>query len=84
MKYPYLLFDADDTLFDFPKASSLAFSVLCKEQDIPDTAYTRQLYHQINTELWAAFDRREVSKEFVVLERFVRFLSALGLDRSAA
>ena len=84
MKYPYLLFDADDTLFDFPKASSLAFSVLCKEQDIPDTAYTRQLYHQINAELWAAFDRREVSKEFVVLERFVRFLSALGLDRSAA
>ncbi len=22
MKYEYLLFDADDTLFDFPKASS--------------------------------------------------------------
>ena len=27
MQYPYLLFDADDTLFDFPKASARAFSV---------------------------------------------------------
>lgn len=26
MNYPYLLFDADDTLFDFQKASTRAFS----------------------------------------------------------
>ena len=76
MKYPYLLFDADDTLFDFPKASSNAFTVLCQTHGIPDTPDVRQLYHEINAELWAAFDRGEVTKEFLTVERYVRFLSA--------
>ena len=78
MKYPYLLFDADDTLFDFPRASARAFSFMCGRHGIPDTPEVRQLYHQINLKLWAAFDRGEVSKEFVILERYVRFLGALG------
>ncbi|MBR5472275.1 MAG: YjjG family noncanonical pyrimidine nucleotidase [Oscillibacter sp.] len=81
MKYPYLLFDADDTLFDFPKASSNAFTVLCQTHDIPDTPDVRQLYHEINAELWAAFDRGEVTKEFLTVERYVRFLNALALNR---
>lgn len=84
MKYPYLLFDADDTLFDFPQASYRAFTVLCETHDIPDTPETRALYHDINHELWQAFDRGEVTKDFVTLERFVRFLRALGLDRNPA
>ena len=37
MKYSYLLFDADDTLFDFPRASARAFSIMCSLHNIPDT-----------------------------------------------
>jgi len=81
MKYPYLLFDADDTLFDFPKASSRAFSVMCAANGIPDTPEVYQLYHNINKALWRAFDRGEVTKDFVTHERYVRFLKALELDR---
>ena len=84
MKYPYLLFDADDTLFDFPKASSRAFEVMCRIHDIPYTPETYSLYHGINVELWAAFDRSEVTKDFVTLERYVRFLKALNLKRDPA
>ena len=84
MKYTHLLFDADDTLFDFSKASSRAFSILCERQDIPDTPETRQLYHTINHELWTAFDRGEVTKEYLTLERFIRFIRALNLTRDAA
>ena len=80
MKYSYLLFDADDTLFDFPRASARAFSIMCSLHNIPDTPDVYQIYHQINLELWAAFDRGEVSKEFVTLERYVRFLQAIGSD----
>ena len=80
MKYPYLLFDADDTLFDFPKASARAFTLMCQTHGIPDTPEVRQLYHDINRELWDAFDRGEVSKEYVTLERYVRLLQALGLE----
>lgn len=81
MKYPYLLFDADDTLFDFPKASHHAFSLLCANQNIPDTPDVRECYHRINAELWAAFDRGEITKEQVVVGRFVRFLQEIGLER---
>ena len=52
---------------------------MCRADGIPDTEESRQLYHTINLELWAAFDRGEVSKEYVTLERFVRFLRALDL-----
>lgn len=84
MKYPYLLFDADDTLFDFSKASSRAFSIMCQANDIPDTPTVYQLYHEINAVLWRAFDRGEVNKDFVTHERYVRFLKALELNRDPA
>lgn len=84
MNYPYLLFDADDTLFDFPRASARAFSIMCRTHGIPDTPEVRRLYHEINQVLWAAFDRGEVTKEFLTLERYIRFLKALELDRDPA
>lgn len=84
MRFPYLLFDADDTLFDFPKASSRAFAAMCLAHNIPDTPEVRQLYHDINRVLWDSFDRGEVTKDFVTLERFVRFFHALGLERDPA
>ena len=84
MNYEYLLFDADDTLFDFPKASSRAFEKMCRAHDIPYTPENYRLYHEINVELWAAFDRGELTKEYITLERYVRFLGFLGLDRDPA
>nr|WP_325259429.1 YjjG family noncanonical pyrimidine nucleotidase [uncultured Oscillibacter sp.] len=84
MNYSYLLFDADDTLFDFPKASDQAFHQMCALHEIPYTPERHQMYHEINLELWAAFDRGEVTKEFVTLERYVRFLKALNLERDPA
>ena len=83
MKYPYLLFDADDTLFDFPRASSRAFSIMCRKNGVPDYPETYQLYQEINLVLWEAFNRGEITKEFLTLERYVRFLKSLGLDRDA-
>ena len=84
MKYRYLLFDADDTLFDFPRASLESFASMCQSNNIPYTSENYQLYYNINHALWAAFDRGEVTKEYLTLERYVRFLAALGLNRDAA
>lgn len=84
MKYPYLLFDADDTLFDFPRASARAFSIMCGHHGIPDTPEVFQLYFQINQDLWDAFDRGEVTKEFISLERYVRFLRMMGSSADPA
>jgi len=84
MKYRYLMFDADDTLFDFHQASLEAFATMCRNNDIPNTPEVYQIYYDINHALWAAFDRGEITKEYLTLERYVRFLAALGLDRDAA
>ena len=84
MKYRYLLFDADDTLFNFHQASLEAFATMCRHNDIPNTPEVYQTYYDINHALWAAFDRGEVTKEYLTLERYVRFLAALGLERDAA
>lgn len=81
MKYPYLLFDADDTLFDFQASSSRAFDTMCRMNGIPNTPDVYQLYHEINAVLWRAFDRGEVSKDYVTHERYIRFLKALELER---
>ena len=39
MKYPYLLLDADNTLFDFDAGNRHAFHEVCARYDIPDTRY---------------------------------------------
>lgn len=81
MRFRYLLFDADDTLFDFPKSAAQAFSVMCQSNDIPETPETYQLYDAINAVLWAEFEQGKISKDFVTHERYVRFLRHLNLNR---
>jgi 2-haloacid dehalogenase len=79
--YPYLLFDADDTLFDFGAANARAFHAVCRECEIPDTPENFALYESCNNALWHAFDRGEVTKDFLVVERFRLFLAKIGLNR---
>ena len=82
--YSYLLFDADNTLFAFDAANRNAFHAVCRQCDIPDTDETFALYERCNNAMWAAFDRGECTKDFLVVERFRRFLEGMALDRDPA
>ncbi len=82
--FPFLLFDADNTLFDFDAGNRSAFHQVCLTFDLPDSDELFQLYEHCNNAMWAAFDRGECTKDFLVVERFRRFLSAAGLDRDPA
>ena len=62
MKYPYLLLDADNTLFDFDAGNRHAFHEVCARYDIPDTEESFQCYKRCNNAMWAAFDRGECTK----------------------
>ena len=81
MKYPILLFDADDTLFDFPAASAQAFDAMCRANDIPNTPVTHMRYCGINDSLWWRFHRGEITKDYLTLRRYALWLEALGLNR---
>ena len=82
MKYPYLLLDADNTLFDFDAGNRHAFHEVCARYDIPDTDESFLCYERCNNAMWTAFDRGECTKDFLVVERFRLFLKEMGLDRN--
>ncbi|NLU24864.1 MAG: noncanonical pyrimidine nucleotidase, YjjG family [Clostridiales bacterium] len=84
IRYPYVLLDADNTLFDFDTGNRNAFRAVCETQDIPDTDENFALYETCNNAMWAAFDRGECTKDFIVIERFRIFLNKLGLRRDPA
>lgn len=83
-RYEYLLFDADNTLFDFEAANHNAFAKTCEYCGLTYTGELYEFYESINRPLWHQLDRGEVTKEFLVVERFRRFLAAMGIDRDPA
>ena len=78
MKYPYLLFDADNTLFDFDAAEKNAHRQVCGKHRLSFTEEGYALYRRCNAQLWQDFDRGLCSKEFLLTERFRRYLSLTG------
>lgn len=78
MKYPYLLFDADNTLFDFDGAERAAHLALCETFGLAFSEEGYRLYHRCNAELWRDFDQGRCTKEFLLVERFRRYLALTG------
>ena len=83
-RYPYLLFDADNTLFDFEAANHNAFAKVCEYCGLAYSEELYEFYESINRPLWHQLDLGEVTKDFLVVERFRRFLAQKGIDRDPA
>ncbi len=83
-KYKAILFDADNTLFDFDTAEKNALeNTLCSfginiSQDI------LILYHEINASLWRKLEKNQIEREKLKTERFRLLLSKIGLDEKQA
>ena len=84
MRYDYLLFDADNTLFDFDQAEERALQATLEFFGYPLDSDTRELYRTINRVLWRRLDLGEISREALVVERFALFDRAMGGSRDAA
>ncbi len=79
MTYTYLLFDADDTLFDFHKSSENAFLVAMKENGVAADLTLYDRYAAINLALWKRFEKGEISKEELLVKRFRDFFEDAAL-----
>ena len=82
-KYDVFLVDADNTLLDFHKSAMLAirdtfehFGVECKEE------YLKK-YEIFNESLWQKLERKELTREELMNNRFSWFFQEIGLTRSA-
>lgn len=77
-RYPFVLFDADHTLYDFDLAEHKALQKVLLQRGYPATREAEEQYCSINRALWARFDRGEIAREDLVVERFARFTQWLG------
>jgi 2-haloacid dehalogenase len=84
LNYPWLLFDADGTLFDYESAERKALAATFQDAGLPFLPGALDTYRAINAELWAAFERGEISQPDLHLARFRRTLDALSLQADVA
>lgn len=75
--YDFILFDADNTLFDFDSAEHLALRKVLEDRGLPYNAEIEERYLAFNRPLWQANDRGEVTFEFLTVERFRLLLDSL-------
>ena len=82
-KYKYLLFDNDGTLMDFKKNEEYALEIAYKlsgaHNEVPYSENVLRLYSEINDLWWKKLERKECTREELMLGRFKDFLIALGV-----
>ena len=81
MKYKVILFDADETLFDFKKAEKEAFKNTMIEFGVSyDESYHFNIYKEINTAIWKELEEGLITQEKLKTERFRRFIEKIEMD----
>lgn len=81
MNYQVIIFDADETLFDFKKSEREAFKNTMLEFGFQyDENYHLKIYHVINKAIWKEFEEGLITQEKLKVERFKRLSSKLDID----
>lgn len=78
MKYTWLLFDADDTLFDFPRAEANALKWTLEQAGLPFETPYFEIYSRHNLAVWKEFERGEVTSAELRTRRFRLFFDEVG------
>lgn len=81
MKYELIIFDADDTLFDFHKGEEQALIRIKSHYgiDYDQTEYINE-YRVINKKVWDEFERELITAEELKIERHRRLFEKLGVS----
>ena len=80
MKYAIILFDADETLFDFKKSERDAFKNTMLEFNIDyDENHHLRIYHDINAAIWKEFEEGLITQQKLKVERFKRLSDRLNI-----
>ena len=77
-RYNYVLFDADNTLFDFDRAERRALQQALEDRGYPFDTLTEGLYLAINRVLWRRFDLGTIGREELARSRFHFFSQVKG------
>ncbi|MDX8335981.1 HAD family hydrolase [Candidatus Cetobacterium colombiensis] len=81
MKYKVLIFDADDTLFDFKASEREALEKTLIGYDIDYSEdYHLKIYKDINGKIWKELEEGKITQSELKVERFRRYCGHLNLD----
>ena len=83
MRYDILLWDVDGTLMNFKRAEAKALSQSLEEVGVEPTDELIDEYSRINIPYWKRLETGELTKEEVLLGRFVEFFDKMGLEAEA-
>ncbi|MEN8221961.1 MAG: YjjG family noncanonical pyrimidine nucleotidase [Acidobacteriota bacterium] len=84
MKYRYLLFDLDGTIFDYDRAEAHALEETFTQFNLVFKKDHLTLYRDINKQIWADYENGIISQNDLSLERFGRLSSSLKIDFDAS
>lgn len=79
MKYNVLLFDADNTVLDFDKSEEQALQRAFELCGVKYDADVLTVYRRNNIAQWQRYERGEISRDEVLLNRFLLTLDELAI-----
>lgn len=79
-KYKTILFDIDDTLFDFDKDQKIAFKEAIKAIGYNCTEKMYEDYNIINLDMWEKLNEGKITLEELFIKRFEIFFAEYGIE----
>lgn len=79
----FLFLDLDDTILDFHKAERLALGKTFRAFHLEPTEAVMARYSQINKIYWERLERKELTREEVLVGRFAELFREFGLQVNA-
>ena len=82
--FEFLFLDLDDTILDFHKAEGIAIRKTIAFFGVDPTDAVCARYSEINKAHWEMLERKELTREQVVVQRFAKLFAELGVAVDAA
>ena len=79
MKYRWLLFDADDTLFDYPAAEAQALRLTFEQSGAVYLPEYLEIYKTYNRQVWREYESSRISAVELRTKRFRLLFEEIGL-----
>lgn len=79
--FEFLFIDLDETILDFRAEERVALCKTFLELGLEPTEAVLARYSQINREHWDRLERREITREQVLVGRYEQLVAEYGIDR---
>ncbi len=84
MRYQWILFDADGTLFDYDAAERVAIESTFRDFGHAFEPRFASVYKEVNRLTWLEFERGEITQDRLRSRRFERLFVEVGIEEEAS